>query len=69
MPAYKDKVDRMSAQEFARFLLKDRICKNCKWWQVFDDGITVGFQCRNDKVMIFEPPPGFGCNLWRNRDE
>ena len=48
--------------------LRGGFCEGCGG-QVFDDGITVGFQCRNDKVMIFEPPPGFGCNLWERKVE
>ena len=46
--------------------MSERTCETCKWWQVFDDGVTVGFQCRSDKVMIFEPSANFGCNQWES---
>jgi len=69
---YKEQVDQLVADMKAysrKQVWEECTCKSCKSWRLFDDGITVGFQCRNDKVMIFEPPAGFGCNQWEAKDE
>lgn len=81
MVAYKDKVERMTPEQLAEFILKDRICKNCKWWKSFGNNVV---QCENKTVlgytvrvsftfgtdsMCFEPSETFGCNQWEKRDE
>lgn len=74
MPAYKDKVERMTPEQLAEFILKERVCKNCKWWSL--GGYCVKYEINeyiqrfgNGHYIKFEPPEIFGCTLWEKRDE
>lgn len=61
------------------FMLKDRTCKNCKWWERFKlPSVNAGHGiCENlygggghvQGGKNFIPPANFGCNLWEERDE
>ena len=46
MPAYKD-TERQTPEELAEFILKDRICDNCKFYspKLFDS--VKGSECEN----------------------
>jgi len=68
MPAYEDKVKRMTPQQFAEFLLKDRICKNCKWCDINKPKWPWG-DCLNPKVDIASwVRYDFGCNQWEAKE-
>ena len=75
MPAYKD-AERMTPEQLAKFILKERVCKNCKWFGEEDtyekEKVLV---CKNESMsgytpreypytLHLAPPPDFGCNQW-----
>ena len=69
MPAYKD-AERMTPEQLAEFILKERICKNCKWWQMLSPYSYHG-NCKNYVVLEmvadntdFLATTLFGCNQW-----
>ncbi len=81
MPAYKDKVKRMTPKQFARYILsrdfpQECICKNCKWWVMEDEALARFFSCHNSIVQGIPrvptpvvPPETFGCNQWEKKEE
>lgn len=66
MPAYKD-IERMTPQQLAEFILKDRICKNCKYWDKARTEWAWG-DCMNDKIDITGwVKYDFGCSHWEEK--
>ena len=69
MPAYKDIV-RQTPKGFAKFLLKDEVCKHCRFWERIE-GMSYYGHCLNSSVNNFltlpallRVPDYFGCNKW-----
>ena len=73
MPAYKD-VERQSPEELAEFILKERICKNCRWWERRETYMNGAFGICEHTDMVgyventFEPHASFGCNQWKKKE-
>ena len=70
MPAYKD-TERMTPEQLAEFILKERICENCKWWDRVDEldigeCLTVNY-CHSYEDAVFKPQEDFGCNQWEDK--
>ena len=70
MPSYKDE-ERLSPTGLAKYLLKDHICKNCKWREWIDDNLMVIDYpyCMNNidpqtGCFMNIPSESFGCNKW-----
>ena len=66
MPSYKDE-ERMTPTRLAKFLLKDHICRNCKWITEDLTGSTMICENRLHKsyhIGNFYPPQDHGCLLW-----
>ena len=63
--------ERTTPEQLAEFILKERICKNCKWWARLHGGMGDKYgQCRND--LSSYPPEivtkeDFGCNQWEKK--
>ena len=72
--------DRMTPEEFAKFLLKEHTCKNCKWWNQWRDEKDRG-ECNHSESLlhvytpfvtkegkkpyvVLAPCEDFGCNQW-----
>ena len=67
MPAYKD-TERQTPEQLAEFILKERVCKNCKWWDRVDElnigeCLTINY-CHSYEDAVFKPQEDFGCNQW-----
>ena len=70
MPSYKD-TERQTPEQLAEFILKERVCKNCKWWnksKITPPGMGI---CKNDVLIIYTNNASglntekyFGCNQW-----
>lgn len=63
----KDRKDRhggrMSPEAFARSLLKNQVCKTCKW---LPQDITCVCTCEETPAInVFGYEDTFGCNFWR----
>lgn len=71
---------RMTPKAFAKFLLKEQICKNCKWWDVvrineMDDSENY-YPCDNYIIStympfmghVFMPQGSFSCSQWEKKE-
>ena len=70
MPSYKDS-ERLSPKGLAKFILKDQVCKNCKYTRADKTGSTI--VCSHILLIsfisgCFYPPQDFGCNLFEKED-
>ena len=79
MPAYKD-TERQTPEQLAEFILKERVCKNCKWKKGEYEYLKEEFGCINGLVIVqvvsdgmeveasgFDPLDTFGCNQWKKK--
>lgn len=73
---------RVFVQSFAKTILENQTCKNCKWWaNCRYEYLVEEFGCTNELVNSqvvadgmeveasgFDPEETFGCNQWKKRE-
>ena len=65
------KITNDQLRQLAEFILKERVCKNCKWFHPAD----IYFFCDSGRVPFIEQGLGFtdeeieywGCNQWETK--
>jgi len=62
MPAYKD-AERMTPEQLAEFILKERKCRNCKRL-IFHDGFCECVGSTPVEYINVDDINIFGCNQW-----